>query len=166
MTSCPLNSVPTSTFEAVRQLLPEAFSIPLASLDSSRDPALLSQVETSCDELLFFCIFLANGLLLLLLLLHKPIAFERNLGSWPWSCDPFEKNSISVLRNHSVNAISWHLEPWIILSNVLHLDCLVYLLRDGVIVMRFLFIWVVTKRIQRCERDCLSGFVVFLSSRS
>ena len=52
VTSCPLRSVPTSTFEAVRQLFPEAFSTPVASLVPSRDLALLSQVAPSF-ELLF-----------------------------------------------------------------------------------------------------------------
>ena len=52
-----------------------------------------------------FHVFLANGLLLLL---QKPLAFERNLGSWPRCCEPFELYSISVLSNHSVNATSWH----------------------------------------------------------
>ena len=101
VTSCQLRSIPTSTSEPVRQMFPEVFPTPVASLVSSSVPALLSQV-TCCFEF-FFYVFLANGLLPLLL--HKPIAFERNLWSWPWSCEPFEQNSISVLRNHSVDAL-------------------------------------------------------------
>ena len=34
-------------------------------------------------------------------------AFQRNYGSWPCGCEPSKHYSISSLRNHSVNAISW-----------------------------------------------------------
>ena len=38
-------------------------------------------------------------------LLHKPIDFQRNFGSWPWGCATIKHYSISVLRNYSVNAV-------------------------------------------------------------
>ena len=39
-----------------------------------------------------------------------------------------------------------------------------YFVVKSVIIMMFLFIWVVTERIQRCEEDCLSSFVILFSS--
>ena len=72
-----------------------------------------------------FYAFLANRLLLQ----HMQIVFQRNLGSWPWGCEPFEQHSTSVLRDHSVNAISWHSIMgddrvlWIMSANIRHLDC-------------------------------------------
>ena len=132
--------------------------------------------------------------LLLLLLLHKPIALLRNLGCRPWFCEPLEQFEISVLRNHSVNAIFWHnvmgddckwiclqklqslknCNPWscalyyfnqtCCILNVFPISFVIYILRNSVIIMKFLFIWDVTERIQRCEKDCLSSSVVLLSS--
>ena len=46
--------------------------------------------------------------LLRLLLLCFPLTLQRDLGWWLWGCESFEKYSISVLRSHSINAISWH----------------------------------------------------------
>ena len=42
-----------------------------------------------------------------MLLLPMPILFQRYLGCRPWSFKFFEKYSISVLRSHTVNAVSW-----------------------------------------------------------
>ena len=84
MTCCPLRSVPTSTFEAVRQLFPEAFSTPVSSLVSSRVPGLLSQVATSF-ELLF-----TSSLRMGCCCCTSQLLFERNLGSWSWCCEPSE----------------------------------------------------------------------------
>ena len=41
-----------------------------------------------------------------MLLLALPILFQRYLRCRSWSCKPFEKYSISVLRGHTINAIS------------------------------------------------------------
>ena len=126
--------------------------------------------------------FLANRLLLLSLLLHKPISLQRNLGGWPWCWE-----SISDLRNHSTNAISHNVRSddrkWLRLHElqsqilcrgkfypmygimiVFPISFLVNILRNTVIIMVFHFIWIVTKSTQRCEKDSLSDFVVFLSS--
>ena len=46
--------------------------------------------------------------LLLVLLQCLPITLERDLGCWPWCCEPFENYSIPFLRSHTISAISWH----------------------------------------------------------
>ena len=50
----------------------------------------------------------SRSLELLFLLLRSPIPLQRDLGCWPWCCEPFEDHSISVLRSHTINAVSWH----------------------------------------------------------
>ena len=126
--------------------------------------------------------------LLLLLLLALPLPLQRDLGCWPWCCEPLEYYSISVLGNHTVPAVSWHcnvghdckslrlpeLQPLILRSGQFYSkNCILiafatsvvmYLLRNSVITMRFLFIWVVTEWIQLCQKDCLSSFVILFSS--
>ena len=47
---------------------------------------------------------------------------------------------------------------------VLPISVVMYFLRNSVIIMRFLFIFVVTEWIQRCEEDCLSNFAIIFSS--
>ena len=47
-----------------------------------------------------------------LLLLHKAIAFQRDIGSWPWSCQLFQQYSISFVQKslcelHQIMGDAW-----------------------------------------------------------
>ena len=134
--------------------------------------------------------FKSKLLRLLMLLLHKPNVLQRNLGCWSWCGEPLEYYSISVLRNHSVNVVSWHCGvgddcKWLRLPELQYLilrsgssypiyciltvfpaSFVMYFLRNRKIIMRFLLLRVVFERIQRCQKDCLSSFVDLFSSRN
>ena len=45
---------------------------------------------------------------LLLLLLYLPVTLFVTLGGGPWCCESFEKYSSTVLKSHSISAISRH----------------------------------------------------------
>ena len=83
-------------------------STSVACFVSSRTPGRLSQVAR-CFQMLGTSLSKNNmgRLPLLLLLLCSPITLLRDLGCWPWCCEPFENYSISVLRSHTINAVSW-----------------------------------------------------------
>ena len=103
------------------QLAPSSwmlFPLPWRFFMSSRTP----------DRMLFpdaVNVFLECRLLQLLLLRLqcKPITLYRNFG---WCCEPLENCSVSVLRNHTINAVSCHCGvgddcKWFCLSELLSL---------------------------------------------
>ena len=58
----------------------------------------------------------------------RPIAFQRNIGSWPWGWESFEQCSIFFLRNHSMSGISWHKimgddRKWLLCQNCIPWSC-------------------------------------------
>ena len=167
-------------------LFPGAISTSVAFFVSSRTPALLFPGRNLLRDAIYAC----PESSVLLLLLRVPVALKRNLGCWLWCCEPRGQYSISALRNHSVNTVSWYcgvsddcksfclpeLQSLILRSGsfypvyciliVFPISLVMYFLRNSVIMMGFFFICVVTEWIQRCEEDCLSSFVILFSSRN
>ena len=83
-----------------------------APVSCGREPLLWSSPKRLCSSVVFpFCplfpearyVCVRSGLLLLLAF---PMLFQRYLRCRPWSLMPFENYSISVLRGHTINAIS------------------------------------------------------------
>ena len=108
----------------------------------------------------------------MLLLLALPILFQRYLRYRPWSFKPFEINSFSILRCHTIGTISMYRSvghdcKWLRLpefqSLILRLwqsypvHCFLVILRNircflwnCEVVMRLLFLRVISKRIRWC----------------
>ena len=85
-----------------------ARSTSVACFVSSRTPARLSQVAR-CFQMLWTSSSRAGCCgCCCCCCCCLPITLQRDLGCWPWCCESFEYYSISVLRKHTIDAISWH----------------------------------------------------------
>ena len=79
----------------------------VACFVSSRNPTRLSQVAR-CFQTLWVSSSSLGCCGCCCCCCCLPITLQRDLRWWPWCCESFEKYSISVMRSHLINAISWH----------------------------------------------------------
>ena len=125
-----------------------------------------------------------------MLLLALPILAQRYLARWPWSFKSFEKYSICTIWCHTINAISryccvghdckrlrlpefqskilrfWQSYPeYCILSWFPRCYRRTFLWNCEIIMSSFL-LWVISKRICRCQENSLTSFIFLLSSRN
>ena len=145
------------TFEVVRQLFPEAMSTSCG---------VCRCVSCPCSTFSFGSLF--RGTLYAFSWCTSKLLFSETLGAGLGVASLLK----IITANDSVSKIAiLDLVLWIILSNRRYLDCVSNtcdnaLSEESCNYHGVFFVWIFTERIQKCEEDCLSASVVFLSTRN
>ena len=65
-----------------------------------------------------------------------------------------------------LNLAFWTIYPKNGILITFPMTVIMHFLRNYVIILGFFFIWIFTKRVQRCKEDCLPRFVTFFSTQN